>query len=112
MTSLQERIDALEAENSNFQLELTSSREDLERARSDVKRYSDDAARTQELYQHELMQHSNSVQTLLEVKKKVRVCMYVSLAVYLNKLIFPPPPPPPPKKGRFFSCSNVYIGSI
>ena len=79
MTLLQQRIDTLETTNSGLQLELTSAREELERAHGDVKRYSDDAAQKQELYQHELIEHSKSVQALLDVKEKVHVICWVLL---------------------------------
>ena len=68
---LQQRIDTLETTNSDFQLKLTSVGEELEIARGDIKRYSDDAAQKQELYQRELIEHSKSVQMQLEVKEKV-----------------------------------------
>ena len=76
VTLLQQRINASESDNSNLQLELTSLKEELTRAQQDVKRYSEDASQTQELYQHELMQHGKSVQSLIEVKEKVRNYMY------------------------------------
>lgn len=71
VTLLQQRTNAAELDNSNLQLELTSLKEELARAQQDVKRYSEDAAQTQELYQRELMQHSKSVQSLVEIKEKV-----------------------------------------
>lgn len=72
---LQQRINAAEVDNNNLQLELTSVKEDLSRAQGDVRRYSEDATQTQELYQHELMQHSKSVQSLVEIKEKVCTCI-------------------------------------
>ena len=71
MTLLQQRIDASELESNNLQLELTSVKEELEIAHQDVKRYSEDATQTQELYQRELLQHSKSVESLHEIKDKV-----------------------------------------
>lgn len=76
---LQQRISAAELDNSNLQLELTSLKEELARAQQDIKRYSEDATQTQELYQRELMQHSKSVQSLVEIKEKVRITIFLSL---------------------------------
>lgn len=73
MTLLQKRINAAESDYSNLQLEHTSLKEELLGAQRDVKRYSEDADQTQELYQNELMQHSKSVQSLIEIKEKVHV---------------------------------------
>ena len=72
---LQQRIDAAESDNTNLQLELTSLKEELTGAQQDVRRYSEDATRTQELYQHELLQHSKSVQSLVDIKEKVASAM-------------------------------------
>ena len=77
VTLLQQQISAAESDNSNLQLELTSVKEELAGAQQDVKRYSEDATQTQELYQHELMQHSKSVQSLVEIKEKV--CTSISI---------------------------------
>jgi hypothetical protein len=77
VTLLQQRINAAEVDNSNLQLELTSVKEDLSRAQGDVRRYSEDATQTQELYQHELMQHSKSVQSLVEIKEKVCIAIFI-----------------------------------
>ena len=77
MTLLQQRISAAELDNSNLQSELTSLKEELASAQQDVKRYSEDATQTQELYQRELMQHSKSVQSLVEIKEKVCTCIKI-----------------------------------
>ena len=74
---LQQRIDTLESEKSNLQLELTSVGKELETAQQDVKQYSEEATKTQELYQHELIQHSKSVQSLVDIRDKVHVHVHV-----------------------------------
>ena len=85
VTLLQQQISAAESDNSNLQLELTSVKEELAGAQQDVKRYSEDATQTQELYQHELMQHSKSVQSLVEIKEKV--CTSISVKFLPTKYI-------------------------
>ena len=103
VTQLQQQISAAESDNGNLQLELTSVKEELAGAQQDVKRYSEDATQTQELYQHELMQHSKSVQSLVEIKEKV--CSSISIKFLPIKYICIGIE----KFGGFSDRSNVHI---
>ena len=75
--------DTVAMDNSHLQLELTSLKEELSVAQGDIRRYSEDATQTQELYQHELMQHSKSVQSLVEIKEKVCVTILAILVLVM-----------------------------
>jgi len=56
----------------SLQQELASSLEELEAARSDVTKFAESVTDTQALYQHELMQHGKSMESLVAVKGQVR----------------------------------------
>ena len=76
VADLEGQISTLEAERSSLQSELVSSLEELVVARDDVKKFSETVTDTQNLYQHELMQHGKSMETLLATKEQVH-CTYV-----------------------------------
>lgn len=67
------QISTLEAERNSLQSELASSLEEVATAREDVKKFSETVTDTQNLYQHELMQHGKSMEVLLATKEQVSV---------------------------------------
>ncbi len=71
VADLEGQILVLESKKDALQLELTSSQKELEVARGDVRSFADSARDTQALYQHELMQHGKSMETLLSLKEQV-----------------------------------------
>ncbi len=67
----------MESERDALQLELTSTQEEVETARSDVQQFADSATETQQLYQHELLQHGKSMEALFAAKDQVKTCTYL-----------------------------------
>lgn len=65
------QISILESERSTLQAELTISLEELEVAKNDVKKFAESVTETQNLYQHELIQHGRSMETLFTAKEQV-----------------------------------------
>jgi hypothetical protein len=69
---LEGQISALDSERNTLLSELTGSLEELEVAREDVKKFVQEASDTQSLYQHELMQHGKSMESLFATKEQVK----------------------------------------
>ena len=73
ISELQSKVSSLESERTSLQLELTSVQEELSTAREDARRYADQGATTQELYERELIEHGKTMEALLAAKEQVGV---------------------------------------
>ena len=87
-------------ECSTLQSDLATTREELATAQEDAKRYSEQAAEMQAVYERELMNHGKSMQALCDLREQVGVsssweargslqysvylCMYKFVASYLG----------------------------
>ena len=60
-------------ECSTLQSDLATTREELATAQEDAKRYSEQAAETQAVYERELMNHGKSMQALCDLREQVGV---------------------------------------
>ena len=60
-------------ECSTLQSDLAATREELATAQGDAKRYSEQAAETQAVYERELMNHGKSMQALCDLREQVGV---------------------------------------
>ena len=56
-----------------LQVEVSSAQREVSVAKEDVKKFSEQAISTQELYERELLQHGKSMESLHRVKEEVRV---------------------------------------
>lgn len=77
VADLEGQISCLETERSRLQSDLTSSQEGLEAAQDDAKKFAELATETQSVYQHELMQHGKSMESLFALKEQVH-CLWPS----------------------------------
>ena len=67
-TQLKEALDRIDG----LQLELDSAQREVGVAKEDVRKFSEQATGTQEMYERELLQHGKSMESLHKVKEEVR----------------------------------------
>lgn len=74
MADLEGQISTLESEREALQSDLAAVREELETSREEFRESCETVHRTQDLYQHELMQHGKTMELLIEAREKVSDC--------------------------------------
>ena len=72
ITDLESQLSETKSHVDELQLDLSSAQQEVGVATEDTRKYSEQAASTQDLYERELLQHGKSMESLHRVKEEVR----------------------------------------